>query len=287
MKELRILFMAPIFAALLCSCGDKGVNQRTGVSAQAKILATVNNVSITEFDVQQALRRLAHGGGVADFEAAQKNILQTLIRDELVYQKAVELGLDRNQEYQRKVREFEAQLRAFQRHEMASLFLNNLRMMETVTDADVQAYFERHVKRIQTRFHLGQIYYRGNPDEIAKDYQDLRSGMVFEQVASRRFPKLPTDVAPWDLGYLAWSQIPEPWQGVLDRLDVGQTSDIIKGAGERFWIIKLMDKTNDPNITFAMEKERVVEVLRKQRTDDLYAKMLSEMQGRAKIDLMQ
>jgi hypothetical protein len=89
--------------------------------------------------------------------------------------------------------------------------------------------------------------------------------------------------APWDLGFLHWSQIPPPWQGVIDRLEVEQVSDIIKGPNDRFWVIKLVNKTVDPKITFATEKERIIEILRQQKTDELYENMLNEMRAKAKI----
>jgi hypothetical protein len=89
--------------------------------------------------------------------------------------------------------------------------------------------------------------------------------------------------APWDLGDLYWSQIPPFWEGGIDRLEPGQVSDIIKGPNERFWVIKLVDKTVDPKITFATEKEKIVEVLRKQKADELHDAMLSQMRTKSKI----
>ena len=124
-----------------------------------------------------------------------------------------------------------------------------------MTDSEAKEYFEKNSKRIQTKVHVGQIYYKGDEARIAEDYKDLKSGKSFEKVASRRFPNLPKGMkAPWDLGYLYWSQIPASWQDSIDRLKPGQVSDIIKGPNERFWVIKLIDKTVDPNITFAYGK---------------------------------
>jgi parvulin-like peptidyl-prolyl isomerase len=131
---------------------------------------------------------------------------------------------------------------------------------------------------------VGQLFYRGSDPRIAKDLQDLKSGIPFEKVASRQFPNLPPNMkAPWDLGDLYWSQIPEPWQEIVDRLAPGQVSDVIKGPRDRFWVIKLVNRTVDPQITFATEKERIVEILKKQKTDALYDRMLAEMKEKAKI----
>ncbi len=283
MKKLRVLFTAAILMASLFSCGEKReADQKGQADPRFKVLATVNDVPITEYDVQQRLKRAAHGERMNP--GATQNVLQTLVRDELIYQKSLELQLDKNPEYRKKLHEAEAQFRAWQRQELSAFYLRHVKSKVEVKDAEARDYFEKNSKRIQTKFHVWQIFYRGDPNEIAKQYQDLKSGIPFEKVASRRFPNLPKDAkAPWDLGYLHWSQIPSPWQGVMDRLEVGQTSEIIQGPNDRYWVIKLVDKTVDPQITFATEKERIVEILRKQKTDELYEKMLSEMRANAKI----
>jgi parvulin-like peptidyl-prolyl isomerase len=108
--------------------------------------------------------------------------------------------------------------------------------------------------------------------------------MAFEKVAARRFAGLPKEIkAPWDLGEMSWNQMPTSWQGIVDRLEPGQVTDIIKGENDRFWVIKLAGKRVDSKITFATEKERLAEVLRQQKADALYKTLLDEMKEQAKI----
>jgi hypothetical protein len=267
----------------LFACGEKReASRKKELDGQVKVLATVNGVPITEFDVRQSFRRAVHGETVKP-EAVQ-NVLQNLVNNELMYQQALELGLEKNPGYRMKLHEAEAQLRAIQRQEMAVLLREHVRTTANVTDAEAQAYFDNNSKKFQTKYRLYQIYYKGEEPRIARDFKDLKSGMSFEKVAARRFPNLPGNMpAPWDLGSLHWNQIPPPWQGVVDRLEPGQASEIIKGTGERFWVIQLVDKTVDPNITFATEKEKIVEVLKKQKSDERYGSMLDRMKSKSKI----
>ena len=283
MKKIGVPLIAVFLMASLLSCtGKKEPDQKTDSDALGKILATVNGVPITEYDVNLNLRRVVHGEKVPP-EATQ-NILQNLVRNELIYQQSMELGLDNNQEYRRKLSEAEAQLRDYKRKEISPLYREYIKNKAVVTDSEAKEYFDKNSKKIQTKIHLGQIYYRGEEAKIAEDYKDLKSGKSFEKVALRRFPNLPKGMKdPWDLGYLYWSQIPASWQDSIDRLNPGQVSDIIKGPNERFWLIKLVDRTVDPNITFATEKERIVEILRKQKADELSETMLSQMREKSKI----
>ncbi len=275
--------MAVFLAASLCACGGKtDANRKTDAHAQGKILATVNDVPITEYDMKLILRRVGHGEQ-ANPEPTQV-VLDTLVRNELVRQQSVELGLDKNQDYRNKLNEVEAQVREFERQEMAVLYREYVRSKATVTEAEAQDYFNKNAKTIQARFHVMQIYYRGGEAEIAQAYKDLQGGMPFEKVAAKRFPNLPKGMkAPWDLGELRWFQIPPPWQGTVEGLAPGKSSGIIKGPGERFWLIKLAGKSVDPKITFAMEKDRIVEVLKSRKADALYGSMLDEFRKKSKI----
>lgn len=279
--------MVPLIAVFLMtslfSCAEKReADRKADGDVQGKILATVNGVPITENDVKQSMKRVAHGEKATP-EATQ-NVLQVLVRNELIYQQSIELGLEKNPEYRKKLDEVEAQLREYKKQEMSALYKEYIKNKAVVTDSEAKEYFEKNSKRIQTKVHIGQIYYKGEEARIAEDYKDLKSGKSFEKVASRRFPELPKGMnAPWDLGYLYWSQIPAFWQGSIDRLEPGQTSDIIKGPNERFWVIKVVDKSVDPKITFATEKEKIVEFLRKQKIDELSETMLSQMRTKSKI----
>jgi len=283
LKKTIVLLAAFFLTALLVSCGEKReANRTTDGDGKFKVLATVNGVPITEYDVRQSFKRGAHGDMVNP--DAIQNVLQALVRSELIYQQSVELGLDKNPGYRMKLQEAEASLRAFQRQEMSGLYREYIKNKANVTDSEAQEYFEKNSEKIRTKFHVWQIFYKGDESRMAEDHKDLESGKSFERVASRRFPNLPKGMkAPWDLGYLYWNQIPEPWQGIVDRLEPGQVSDIIKGPGERFWVIKLVDKAVDPKITFATEREKIVEMLRKQKTEELHDATLGRMREKSKI----
>ena len=283
MKKLGILLIAGLMTISLFSCREKrDVSQKADGDSQGKILATVNGVPITEYDVRLNSKKVFHGEKVISPDT--QNILQTLVRNELIYQQSLELGLDKNPEYRRKVYEAETQLREFKRQEISTLYREHIRNKAVVTDPEAKEYFDKNSKRIQMKYHVWQIYYKGEEARIAEDYKDLKSGKPFEKVASRRFPNLPKGMkAPWDLGYLYWSQIPASWQDTIDRLEPGQVSDIMKGPGERFWVIQLVDKLVDPKITFDMEKGKIVEVLKKRKADELYDTMLGQMRAKSKI----
>lgn len=274
-----VLLLAPILAASLGSCSKREPDR--GADG-AKVLATVNGAPITDLDLELRSKGALGGGGPG--HEVRANVLQTLIREELVFQKAVQLGLDQEPGYRHKVEALRAQLRAVERQEIAGLYRRWVHEQAAVTDAEASDWFEKNAAFVRTRFHVLQILYHGKPADIARDHQDVKGGKPFEEVAARRFAGLPQGARPpWDLGELTWYQIPQPWRGIVDRLEPGQVSDVIQGPNGRFWVIKLAGKTADPGIAFAGEKERIVELLREQKASELYDQMLAELKAKAAI----
>jgi parvulin-like peptidyl-prolyl isomerase len=282
LKTPKLLSVGFVSMAFLASCGERRGPAPKPAAARVKVLATVNGVPITEHDVNQRSRMAVTGGGPA--HDLSGNVLETVVRDELISQKAVQLGLDQDLGYRQRVDDLEAQLRAFKRQELSALYRSYVQEHAAVTDAEAQAFFERNAGFLQTKLHVLQIFYKGQSTDVLKDREDVRSGMPFEEVAARRFTSLPANMKPpWDLGELRWNQLPPSWRGIVDRLEPGQVSDVIKGENDRYWVIKLAGKTTDPAITFATEKERIVEVLRQQKAAELHDAMLADMKGRSSI----
>jgi parvulin-like peptidyl-prolyl isomerase len=281
-KSTFALIACSLIISLFACGGKREANPAKSFDEQVKVLATVNGVPITEYDVRQGFQRVAHGETVNP--QAIGNILQSIVQNELVYQKAVELGLDNNPGYQGRLHEAQAHMRAMQRQEMSFLYREHIKNQAVVTDAEAQDYFQKNSSRIRTKYHLLQIYYKGNEARIVQDHKEIRSGKSFEKVAAKRFQGLPRNMnSPWDLGYMHWNQVPPAWQAALDRLEPGKVSDIIKGPGERFWVIKLVDKKVDPAITFAAEKEKIVEALKRQKAEALHESLLGEIKAKSKI----
>jgi len=85
---------------------------------------------------------------------------------------------------------------------------------------------------------------------------------------------------PWDLGYLRWEQIPEAWSDTIDELESGGTSGVIRGPNSRFWIIRLVDKRENPDIEYADVEVKIKEILKSRKVrqfrDDLNAELLQE-----------
>jgi parvulin-like peptidyl-prolyl isomerase len=255
-----------------------------GTSEATKdILATVNGTPISEIDVRYKLKNDSRTAEVTP--RYRQNAIEAIIREEIFSQRAVELGLDADPAYQEKLRQMEAQLNAFKRKELTGVFFRReIEGKAIVSETEANEYFVQNAARIRTELHVWQILQKGEEGPIEQALRDIKNGTPFEKVAERRFPKLPdTSQRPWDLGYLRWQQVPAPWQNVIYDLKKGQVSGIIRGPGKRFWIIKLIDKRENRDVTFESLRPAIVEVLKSERMEQLREKVERDLRNNSRI----
>ena len=279
---LRLLLPALAAAcALLASCDQTA----TEATPELDIVATVNGVPITGLDVQ--LESKSAGGHQTEAAPVDEAaVLQRIILQELAYQKAVDAGFDSDEGYQENRRRLEAQVAAFNRKQLSEVFYNReLEKRSTISDAAALKYFEENADSIRADIRVWQIM-RRDESLIEQDREALAQGDSFEEVAGERFQNLPqagSGQAPWDLGYLKWEQIPEVWWNALDDLDVDETSDILRNATGRYWIIKLIDKRENPDISYEDVESKIKAVLKSRRIRQFRGNLDQELLEDARI----
>ena len=222
------------FAIAACTQGEPA-------SKNTPVVVTVNGLAITEADVQLGLKASGHGTEASPAER-RKALISGLIHDELLRQKAVELGLEPEGAAADEVTRLKTQLSAARRRALAEAYFKQLAKKAEPTDAQAREFFEKNQALLRSEYRLSQILLRDEA-QITRAHEELLAGATFEDVARRQFPGLPDGVGlPWELGALGWKQLPDPWRPVLETLAPGQSSGVIRGPGNRFWIIKLIER---------------------------------------------
>ena len=231
----------------------------------AEVLATVNGVAITRQEVVGAARGpSAHGGtGTAETPA---ETLERLIQEELRAQRAARMGLDRDPTFRADLARAEASLRGWRRTQLATLLDTHEQVARPeVSEAEARAFYDANVPRIRTEVRVAQILLRDEA-AIARALAEVRGGTAFEEVARRQFASLPPAAGrPWDLGYLRWNLLPAAWRDLAYTLPVGQTSDVLRGPNNRFWIINVVDRRERPELTFEAMRVAITQTLQEER----------------------
>jgi len=213
-------------------------------------------------------------------------VIDTLVRDELRAQEATALGLDRDPKYQTELREKEAALGAWRRESLGHLLLaDRTAKSGEITEDEARAYFRDHQAGLATETHVLQILMRDRASIDAVEAA-LKSGRSFEDVAAEHFAVPPTSTKkPWDLGYLRWAQLPDPWKPTIGAVPVGGTSAIIESNG-RFWILHVLDRRTDPSIDFDRARPDVMHALEVERESRAVSSVDEELRHKGHIELV-
>jgi peptidyl-prolyl cis-trans isomerase C len=275
------LIMAAGLAGMLTSACDQ---TEPVAGNDAGVVATVNGVAITELDMTLASSSTGgHEGGITP--PGREEMLQQLILQELAHQKAVAANLQTDSAYQQNLRRVEAQIAAFKRKALANLYYEReLANRSQISDEEARSFYEENAEAIAAEIRVWQIM-RRDEDLIEQDFVALENGESFEQVAARRFADMPQVVeTPWDMGYLKWEQVPEAWWDAVDELNVGDTSNVIRGPNSRFWIIRLVDKRDDPNVSYENVQAKIKAMLKNRRTQQFREDMNAELLREARVE---
>jgi hypothetical protein len=169
-------------------------------------------------------------------------VVETIIREELLAQKAVQLGLDADPKLQEEIDALQAQVQALRRQRLAEKFIRHEVTDKVVVDtAASRKFFDDNEARIRADLHVMQIFGR-DEKKILEARAALQAGTPFEEVARGLMPNLPEGAKPWDLGFLSWKQVPEAWLPAAYTLQPGKPSEVIRGPSNRFWIIQIVEK---------------------------------------------
>jgi hypothetical protein len=251
-------------------------------SGGAQVVAWVNGKPITLADVDLRLRGEARGKTPpAERRTA---MLEQIVSQELLAQRAHELGLDADPKYVEESADADAQIGAYKRRRLADLTIDReLVSAATPTDADAKKYFDDNLPKLKGELHIVQIFRRGRAAiDSARD--SINAGKSFDDVAKVGLEEsMPGMLPPWDLGWVRWLQLPDPIREAAANLKPGEVSGVISGPGERFWIIKLVERREDDKVSFDLLKPRILELLRNSRLETSRAALEKDLRAKAKI----
>jgi parvulin-like peptidyl-prolyl isomerase len=245
------------------------------------LLATVNGTPITKTDVDFWLLG-GHGQKVTP--ELRQQALEQRIEIELMYQRGLELGLDKDKKYRAMIQGQAIKLEAAKRKEMARRVANlEIAAKLEITDQDTRAYFDQHKDTLTSEFHLAALTFPG-PQAAEAALKDLQAGKPFESLAPKTSAAAPKGSKPgWDLGFLKYNQMPAEWTEAVSGLQPGQLSGIVHGQRTGIRILKLIERRPDPNATFDSLKGVIMNRLRDKLAQQKSQEYIQQLKAKATI----
>ena len=215
---------------------------------------------------------------------AKDQLLDSVIAEELMYQKAVKLGFEKDPKFQDEVRMMELKITAYKRAEMGRRVRDTqIASHVAVTDQEVKEYYTQHAEEIGTDLHLGVLQF----NEVAEAKEALsriRSGTPFEKIAAEQFAHAPKGMSrAWDKGFMHWNQMPAAFTADVYRMNKGEVSDVLTGGASEIYLVKVIDRRKNTAASLESMKPIIENKLWAVKGKEAYNKYIEQLKHEALI----
>jgi peptidyl-prolyl cis-trans isomerase C len=246
-KPLAIQLLAASFLTA-AACGAANA-QQSGLPVNAA--ASVNGTIITNDMVEQGIR-MALSQGQNDSPELRKAVLEKYIEVLLLSQQAEKDGLANSDKAN-------TQLMMIRQNYLADLELSNFMTQNPITDADVQAEYNKQVSSLGPQgmiveYKISDIAVATEADAQAA-LNRIKKGEPFDKVA-KSVSLAPNKAQGGAAGWVQAGQVPPQISAALVNLAKGQTSSPID-LQQGWYLLKVEDKKSSKPPTFEQAKQAV------------------------------
>jgi parvulin-like peptidyl-prolyl isomerase len=219
---------------------------------------------------------------LSDKEKLGEIVFHTLVRDLLA-----DVAKKENLE---KSKEFEKQWNVLKEQEMIKRMRGEVILKGVgVSDEEIQSYYDRYKDRftVQAQVKVREILVK-TPEEAEAILKQSKKGADFAQLATEKTIRTYAKNSGGDLGSFARSRYPELFDAAM-----GMKKNDIAGPikikdqqlGEAYAVIKLEDKTEEKVQPLEEIKDRVIQMLRREKDNTVYNQWVQTAKARYKIEI--
>lgn len=285
-----------VLGLALAACdGGKGTTSTSGGSSAGgteaaapagEVLATVNGVSVTVEEFEEAASRKTPTTGDTLSAEDKQEVLDRLVAEKLLYKAALEKGLDKDPKVQK------VMVNTLLREVVYSQVRNS-----DFTDEELQAYYEANKDEfvVPEKVQIKRILIKvkdDRPDADAKAEADrIRAEVVkdpdsFKDLAAKHSED-PYRRRGGDVGFVAESGKPGLDEGVVSKaftMQVGEVSEVFK-TEDGYNIITIANKRERVERTFQQMKGSVLRKVKNEKLKELYDGYVDQLKTGATVDV--
>lgn len=239
----------------------------------AEAVATVNGKQIKQSVYDLIAKDITASGQKID-DNTKNAIINELIGSELVYQEAQRLGLDKQPDYL--IREELAR-----RKLLTSIFLQDYVKKNPVSDADTKAAYEQYKKAYGEKEYSARHILVKTEAEAKDIIAQLNKGGDFAKIAKEKSLDPGSKLKGGDLGWFSPATMVKPFSDVAANLQKGAISANPVQTQFGWHIIKLIDT----RLAQPLAYDKIKDGLQKNLQQHNLEKMMSDLRGKAKIDI--
>lgn len=280
---------------LASSCGQKpsGVQEKKpDRTAAGTVLARVGKHVITEDDFQREISSLPeYSRRQMESREQKKKRLERMIDDVLLLEEAEGRGLDRDPDILAKVERYRQRLLT------EKLYQQVAEERGTIDEEEIRSYYENNKEqfsqkeRIRARQILILVPPNATPEKEkeaeakAREAQGrAKAGEDFLALA-KQYSDAPDPVRASELGYFSRGRMPPEFDEAAFALqNPGDVSDVVR-TRLGFHVIQLMDRQPAKEQPLEEVRDRIVRVLKSQKTRDVRQSLAAELRAKAQIQI--
>ncbi len=169
-----------------------------------------------------------------------------------------------------------------------------------VTEDDAKAYYEQNQQQFQSpqQVRASHILIKPEPEdekdanmvaaakatakaEAEKILKEVKDGGDFSALA-KEHSSCPSNTRGGDLNFFGRGQMVKPFEDAAFAMEIGQVSDVVE-TQFGYHIIKVTDKKEASNKSFAEAKDDILKQLRMQKMSELAQQFIEKLKAEAKI----
>ena len=279
MHHLRITITALAISLLaLTGCGKTG-SKSDEKKDTTPALATVNGTAITQKQFETELKGLPPQlQPMAQSPEGRKELLESMIIREIVYQDAQKQGIEQSPEFTERLNEVKKKL-------LVEMDLKKKLDAEIkLPDEELKKVYEQYKEKFKTGEQIRASHILVKDEKTALEVQaQLKKGTPFADLA-KKYSTDSTATKGGDLGWFDRGKMVPEFDATAFALKDGETSGIVK-TNFGYHIIKVVGKRPAGYAPFEEVKEQIKAAILPTKQQEVFQKVKSELKKGAKIEI--
>jgi peptidyl-prolyl cis-trans isomerase C len=269
----KLLYIPLLIMILFSACSKRAEDNKTE-DRSGDYVARVGPRTITADDISERLSAIPdYARAVYDGERGMRNILDELIKTELLYLQARKDGLDKAPEYRAKVEDYKKFAL------VGMLFEKIVASRSEVSEKDARDYYGKNrtdftrPQRIKASHIL--VKTRSEAEEILKE---IRNGKSFSTLARNRSIDTNSADNGGNLGFFSMGEMSQEFEEVAFSLKKGEISNPVKSR-YGYHIIKVTDRKKEETVEFSQVKDIIIQRLEQEKQQTAFNEYIEKIKN--------
>lgn len=266
---LRTLLLLSLATAAHAASAAPATQTPAGDASMSAVIATVNGKGITEWTLQRYAQQRNVQQGLTSQQ--RQALIEELINRELIYQDAVNIGMD-------KAPQIEAEVDHAKINIVASAMLNRSSDRFDVSEADLKKEYDARKGELGGQEIKARHILLDNEADAKAVIAELDKGAKFAELAGKRSSD-PSAVEGGDLGWFKPDQVAQPFAEAAMKLKKGTYTKTPVQTQFGWHVILLEDTRSVEPPPFDTVKDQIRVALQ----NKIIENYIGELRGKAKI----